>query len=825
MSAAPAGWQLASSRPGTITTPEQLSAATLGWHEAVVPGTVASAMQRDSDTPGPYDRDDWWYRGTLSTSPAAGSRHYLRLDGLATLAQVWFNGELVVESQNMFVGHRVDVSDRVREKNEVLIRFASLDASLAKKRPRGRWRTALVAQQGLRWIRTTLLGRIPGWTPPIASVGPWAPVALERVDRVEGSRFELRASGDGRLQVRANAESLTGAQIEEARLRVGDSLHALPMIPGKAVAIAGDVRVANAPRWWPHTHGEPVLVACTLELRIGAEWMPADCARVGFRDIGLDATDGQVRISVNGVSVFCRGAVWTPVDIRALRANPVVLRSALELLRDGGLNMLRVGGTMVYEQDEFYRLCDELGILVWQDFMFANMDYPVGDAAFREEIVREATHQLGRLRRHACIAAFCGGSEVAQQAAMMGLPAEQWSNDFFDVELRKLCEDACPGVPYFPSTPWGGALPFHVGTGISHYYGVGAYRRPLADVKSARVRFTPECLGFSNVPERATMDLVMDGATPPPHHPRWKARVPRDSGAGWDFEDIRDHYLRVLFGHDPVALRSEDLERYYALSRVASGEAMLRTFAEWRAQGSSCGGALVWFLRDLWPGAGWGVVDSTGLPKAAWWHLRRAWKRQAVLLLDEGLDGLAIHVVNESAVPREYAAEIQMLRHGRDVIASASAQIDVPARSTQALQADALLGRFTDSTHAYRFGPPKHDVVAARLLDRASGAVIAEDFHFPVGLDLPVQREAPECRAEWLGGGRVAVTVKSGVFLQSVSLDCAGWIPDDNYFHLVPGYEKRVVLTALATTKSFRAELEALNLSETATLRAEGAAL
>jgi beta-mannosidase len=349
---------------------------------------------------------------------------------------------------------------------------------------------------------------------------------------------------------------------------------------------------------------------------------------------------------------------------------------------------------------------------------------------------------------------------------------------------------------------------------------VGAYRRPLADVKTARVRFTPECLGFSNVPDRPTMDLVLDGATPPPHHPRWKARVPRDGGAGWDFEDIRDHYHRVLFGHDPIALRSEDLERYFAEARVVTGEAMRRTFGEWRASGSTCGGALVWFLRDLWPGAGWGIVDSTGRPKAAYWHLKRAWAPQAVFFTDEGLDGLAIHVANEAATAREYDVELEMFRRGRDPIATARGSVEVPARGVRTLQADALLGRFTDSTHAYRFGPPKQDVVVVRLLERGSAAVVAEDFHFPSGLDLPTQPVAPACRAEWLADGRVAVTLQSEAFLQSVSLACTGWLPDDDYFHLAPGREKRVLLSALAPATAFRAELEALNLAVTVTLRA-----
>jgi beta-mannosidase len=369
--------------------------------------------------------------------------------------------------------------------------------------------------------------------------------------------------------------------------------------------VGGDVEV-DVPSWWPHTHGTPHLEPCRLELRLGDEWITVDCGRVGFRDIRLDTAGGQVRFVVNGVPVFCRGACWTTLDILRLRADAGALRRALETARDSGANMLRVGGTMTYESEDFYRLCDELGILVWQDFMFANMDYPVGDPDFRAEVEAEARQVLARLHRHPCIAAYCGGSEVAQQAAMMGLPEKYWSNDFFLETLPRLCDEAQPGVAYFPSSPWGGALPFHVSEGIAHYYGVGAYRRPLADAKSAKVRFATECLGISNVPEQSTMGLVLEGTMPPPHHPRWKARVPRDNGSGYDFEDIRDHYLKALFGEDATDLRAQDVARYYALSRVVSGEVMSQTYGEWRAPSSGCGGALVWFYRDLWPGAGLG---------------------------------------------------------------------------------------------------------------------------------------------------------------------------------------------------------------------------
>src|SRR5204862_5110252 len=188
-------------------------------------------------------------------------------------------------------------------------------------------------------------------------------------------------------------------------------------------------------------------------------------------------------------------------------------------------------------------------------------------------------------------------------------------------------------------------------TGITHYYGIGAYLRSPTELRQADVKFTPECLGFANIPEPSTVYAVTEGGHPVMHDPIWKRRVPRDGGAGWDFEDVRDHYLRALFGLDPVRMRCFDTPRYLALSRVTTGELMEKVYSEWRSVNSRCGGALVWFLRDLWPGAGWGILDSDGVPKACYYYLRRVWQPQAVILTDEGLDGIQAHVINETDSP------------------------------------------------------------------------------------------------------------------------------------------------------------------------------
>ena len=814
-------WQLAHTPAQACAAPDELIGFPARWSAAAVPGTVAGALHDDIDEEGDYDADDWWYRTTFARPEAApGSRHRLRFDGLATLAEVWLNGKRIATSRNMFVGQRVDVTGLLVDVNQLAIVFRSLDRELAERRVRPRWKTALVEAQNLRWFRTTLLGRMPGWTPPIECVGPWQPVVLECCERLAVETLDVAPRVEGgvaRLKIRVEVASLHGA-IDAARVRVGDECFDLDCLPG---VVKGDVTVAGAPLWYPHTHGAPALLACRLELLVAGEWLAVDCGNVGFKEIALDTSAGAVRFLVNGLPAFMRGACWTPVDFLTLRGDEAKLAQALSLARDAGVNMLRVGGTMVYESDAFYRLCDELGILVWQDFMFANMDYPVADAAFREEIEREAAYQLGRLARHACLAAYCGGSEVAQQAAMMGLSRELWSNEFFSERLAQLCASLHPAIPYFPSTPYGGALPMHVATGISHYYGVGAYRRPLMDVKVAKVKFASECLGFSNVPDPETMALILDGATPPPHHPRWKARVPRDNGSGYDFEDVRDHYLKELFGKDPIALRNQDLERYYAVSRVVTGEVMGRIFSEWRAPASACGGALVWFYRDLLPGAGWGITDSEGRPKAAYWYLKRAWAPRTIRLTDEGLDGLAIHVVNESDAPLDAMVELEMFQSGRIKTGAAQASVRVAARGSVTLQADALLGYFSDATHAYRFGPPKQDVIVVRLKDSACDSELAEDYYFPAGMDLVAQRSAAiESRAEWCADGTVAVTLKSDVFLQAVAIGCGGFRPDDNYFHLAPGHEKRLVFTPEKPgADSFKAHFEPLNGIDPVTVR------
>ena len=807
-----ASWSCCAQSPGSITDPSQLAEANSDWLVAQVPGTVASALHSagkwDHQHPVDLDGQDWWYQTTFS---ASNGPSFLCFDGLATLAEVWLNGERVLTTDNMFRSYRVDVSRLLRAENMLVIAFRSLSADLKKRRPRPRWKTNLINNQQLRWHRTSLLGRIPGWTPPAPAVGPWREIRLEQ-GNVLLSDIQRTISFDGEDGIVTFSAGVdASAKIDEARLRVGDHEVELRIEDG---ALRGELRVAKPRLWWPHMHGEPTLFDCRVSVMADSTQHEFVLNRVGFRRLDV-RTDPGFGLIINGVPIYCRGACWTTSDIFTLSANEASLRHDLTLARDAGMNMLRIGGTMLYESETFYRLCDELGILIWQDFMFANMDYPVDDAAFAENIKAEAKQRIDSLAQHPCVAVYCGNSEIEQQASMLGMARELWRNDWFGKDLPRLCSERHPGTAYVPSSPSGGILPFHTKTGITHYYGIGAYLRSMRELRHADVKFTTECLGFANIPEPEVIDEFMGGLMPVTHHPRWKARVPRDTSAGWDFEDVRDHYLRELFNVDPATLRSFDMPRYLELSRVTSGEMMARASSEWRSKHSNNAGALIWFFKDLWAATGWGIVDHRGIPKAAYYQLKRTWQTRQLTITDEGLDGLHLHLVNETADPVEGYVEVQLLREPSMIIAKHEIAKTVNSRSSESVSVDEIIGSFRDVNYAYRFGPQAHHVVVATWFN-AQREVISEAFHLTRARDpeaQPLTPETLEASAEPLGDGRYRVTLTSDRFLHHVRLSAKSFLPDDNYFHVPPERLKKVTLTPMiGFSGPLRVSVEALNI-------------
>ncbi|WP_322051190.1 glycosyl hydrolase 2 galactose-binding domain-containing protein [Paraburkholderia bannensis] len=807
-----AQWRCVSTRAGACDLPSALDACTnaADWLDAPVPGTVASALRAagklDIEHAPPLASQDHWYRTTLD---GAGTRR-LRLHGLASIAEVWLDDTLLLDSASMFVAH--DLEFELHGTATLALCFRSLDAALGARRTRARWRPRLVSPPALRNVRTTLLGHMPGWCPSVHAAGPWRPIEVlgDAPDAFDHADIATTMDGDdGIVDVTlrfVNAHDGT----QPATLHCSGAKVSLAW--QDAQTLRGTLRVPKVERWWPHTHGTPTRHALTLRLA----QREIALGEMGFRSLEVDrGADGAgFALRINGTPVFCRGACWTSADLVTLAGSEAQLEHTFALARDAGMNIIRVGGTMVYESDAFYRLADAYGVLVWQDFAFANFDYPT-DAAFTAEVETEATQFLARTRRYAALAVVCGGSEADQQGAMFGLPPEMREQALFTQQLPAIVARERPDVAYVTNSPSGGTWPFSTRTGVTHYYGVSAYQRPLDDVRRSQVRFASECLAFANVPDDATLHDAL--GTIHAHDPRWKNAVPRDPGAGWDFDDVRDHYVRTLFGVEPSSVRYEDPQRYLDLSRAVVAELMIDVFSEWRRAGSSCGGGLVWQLQDLRAGAGWGVIDACGRPKSAWHALAQVLNPVQAVITDEGLNGLDIHLVNERDQALALQLELVCLRDGAVSVVQASRAVELAPRSVQRVSAADLLGRFFDFTHAYRFGPRTHDVTLVTLRDPASGAVISEAFHLPERRvlerhDLGIVATPQRAAHGW------QLVVEARRFARGVHIADAHYRACRDWFPLAPGRPVTIDLLPLDANADIDArapdgEVRAINAS------------
>ncbi len=744
-------WESASAPPGSHARPP--SDRDVAWRAVSLP------VRGD-------DSEDHWFRTRVS----ATRETTLRFSGLATVCDVFIDRELVLQSESMFLEHELPIDSG---EHEVFVCAHALTPLLRiARKPRPRWRSRVPVDGNLRWFRTSLLGRAPGFSPGPPLVGPWRSVTL--VDPAD-PRVDVRSAFDGRdglVTVRC-AESLG-----ELDVTVGG-------VTERLSAGGGTIRVAAPELWWPHTHGEPLL----HEVRVQADG--AEVRRnVGFRSLTHSANleHEGLDLHVNGVAVFARGAVWTPTGAGDAYAT-------LKRARDAGLNMIRVVGTMVYEDATFHDACDELGLLVWQDLMFANMDYPFGDETFASMVDMEVRQALNEVAGRPSLAVVCGNSEIEQQVAMLGLPPELGRSQFFTSTLPDIMTSLGIDAAYLPSAPTGGTFPFRTDRGVANYFGVGAYLRDVADVRRACVRFASECLAFANVPDEAPVDR--------------SAGVMRDVGADWDFADVRDHYLHMLHGVTP------DDADYWEQARVVTGELMALVFGEWRRAKSSCTGAIVLWLRDLVPGAGWGLLDSDGRPKAAWHHLRRAVAPTALWFVDEGLNGLALHMANDAADSVRATLRVALYRDEHLLVGEVETEVLLEPHSVVECDTEELLGRFVDIGYAYRFGELQQDVVVATL--HHEGNELSKAFFSPIR-DGRRRRE----RAEALGlcasatvrtDGVIGVQITAARLVHGVRIRMPGFEADDDSFALEPARERTVALRSCGADAAARTlRVTALNL-------------
>ncbi|EAR11161.1 hypothetical protein [Reinekea blandensis] len=664
-----------------------------------------------------------WHYETRLTLPAPVTVEFPRL---SPLCQVHCNDVVLGSANNAFHPHRFALPDSESGQYHIRLVFNAIDAFLAQRQPRPTWKTAL-ANNNLRSLRTGLLGAIPGWANDGIAIGVLDnPVVIAETNLCHRVSIvpEFR-NNEAQLKVASLVAELAVKQVtvrHQGQVLAQENL---------SDTVTTTISLGPLAPWWPHTHGKPIRHLLDIEIVTSAGTLTIT-KTLGFKSVELSSLQSPT-FHINQEPTFLRGACWTSSDYPEHGFNEAKTRQVLEQARHIGFNVIRISGPMPYEVETFYDICDELGLLVWQDFSFANFDYP-NDAEFLDNVMTETAYQVQRLSGHVSLLTFCGNSEVEQQGAMAGAALDQLAHSLFHQHLPEQVASLASAIPYVPSSPFGGIVPFQTDQGFSHYFGYGAYLQPESDLVLADVKFASECLGLSHVPEETFCKHHFQSPNPAPHLPKWKNGVSRDAATGWDFEDIRDHYLGEYFQVNVADLRARDLERYHQYSRVLTGYMMTRAYNYWRSSTSACSGAISWWLNDLKPGAGWGIIDSDGQPKPAAHILARQLQPLHVGLLNQGLNGMAVSLINERRESVCANLTVMCLHSGRNTQMAESLTLTLAPQSNQVMSLNQLFNRFIDSTNRYRFGAQSFDVIAVAL--EFDGETVT-DAAFPSGLNLP----------------------------------------------------------------------------------------
>jgi len=609
-------------------------------------------------------QDRWTYRREFDI-PAdflSQSRILLCCEGLDTVCHLVLNGKSLGTTDNMFRRWEFDVKPfLLRGRNQIEIQFDSpLEHIEARQKIRPiTYPTAPHQVPAFSQIRKAAFSFGWDWGPCLPTSGIWRPISLRAFDSGRLLDVSIRQDHSDarrvRLTVGLRTESEPDAAMEvRVTLKLGSEI-----INRGSCQIAEsegglELWVENPHLWWPRGMGEQPLYDVSVELldessRLIDVWEH----RIGLRTLRLDCGPDQwgnaFSFSANGIPFFAKGSNWIPADALVTRVTPEKYRQLLTAAADGHMNMIRVWGGGIYEPNLFYNLCDELGLCVWQDFMFACAPYPLDDPDFVRNVEVEAREQVQRLRHHACLALWCGNNElemcgfVAPKADEGHMGLEDY-RAFFDGRIPSILAELAPGQSYWPGSPYKEAGESYnpdvwidnPTRGDAHIWSVWHSRKPFEAYRDCHHRFISE-FGFQSFPETSTVSRFID-------RDAWRIDSPQmlhhqRSGNG---NALIMEYLLDWFR--PPG----DFESTLWCSQLLQGVALKIACEHWRRSMPRTMGTLIWQLNDAWPGASWSTIDYYGEWKAAHYLARRFYAPLMVSAVEDIAAGcVAIHVTND----------------------------------------------------------------------------------------------------------------------------------------------------------------------------------
>lgn len=649
---------------------------------AIVPGTIHQDLLQNKIIPDPFiatnensvqwiDKLNWIYETdfNLNIPVNSGSNISLIFEGIDTYADVWLNDSLILKANNMFRRWEIPVKHIIKKKDnhlKILLYSPILNDipkfdSLPFQYYAGNDQSE-IGEIGDKKL-SVFARKAPyhygwDWGPRLVTSGIWRPVYIETWNGpvIKDVFISTDSIIDNCAKMSGQIEIFSDESIKNYELVISDTLsdkrtlvkERVDLIKGSNVFTVG-FNIKNPKLWWSRGHGEPHMYEFDVSLWKDKKQISSFKRKTGIRKIQLirnnDEDGKSFYFNLNGVPVFAKGANYIPQDSFLPRVTPERYKNILEAAADANMNMLRVWGGGIYENDLFYDICDSLGLMVWQDFMFACSLYP-GDNDFIKNIKEEAKDNIRRLRNHPSVVLWCGNNEVLEawqywgikkNYSMKGFDKKIWEDyvNLFHCVLPEAVEKYSRGIPYWASSPSDGETESrNPAFGDSHFWNVWGWEEPIEVYDSLKGRFISE-FGFQSFPDFSTVKKYVSD---PEQYSIDSKMILAHQRAGKHANKRLKKYILDWY-RDP-----KDFNSFIYLSQVIQADAVKRGIESHIRNKPYCMGSLYWQLNDCWPAASWSGIDYYGKKKALHYNVKKAFDNILISIVEKN-DSIVFHII------------------------------------------------------------------------------------------------------------------------------------------------------------------------------------